>query len=227
MDAPQLHEHFARAVEELGSRVDAARINVEDEDTGSETRRWLDGMGPPLAWAAQGITPDEWFFITTLYGTMTLDGQRTHIRKFFPLFVQDFGRDIRNFRGNLLDDWRLRSAWMKTRLYRMAEILRQNEQSMGDYVAILREIESKATPDNPMPALDRIMRDHRAGEGKTLGVFVRDCVRGNSFPIDTRVAKQLETYGLPNAERRLVGLCLGMGLNPRKVARIFYQAAGI
>jgi hypothetical protein len=98
---------------------------------------------------------------------------------------------------------------------------------MEVYAASLREIETRATPETPMPALDCIMRDHRAGEGKTLSVFVRDCVKGNCFPIDSRVKKQLEAYGLPVNKRCLVSLCLSMGLNPRTTARIFYQMAGI
>lgn len=98
---------------------------------------------------------------------------------------------------------------------------------MDGYVASLREIESKATPQNPMPALDGIMRDHRAVEGKTLSVFVRDCVKGNCFPIDSRVAAQLKQYDLPLNERDLVGLCFDLGLNSRATARIFYQVPAV
>ncbi len=90
---------------------------------------------------------------------MTLDGQRTHIRKFFPLFIQQAARDIRNFTPALVADWRLRQPWMKTRLCRMAELLREQHRTMSDYVAALCETESKATPENPMPALGGIMRD--------------------------------------------------------------------
>jgi hypothetical protein len=103
-------------------------------------------------------------------------------------------------------------------------VLRERGITMSDYVLSLREIESRATPENPMPALACIMRDHRAGEGNRLSVFIRDCVKGNCFPIDSRVAKQLNAYGLPNHERRLVSICLALALNPRRTARIFYQA---
>lgn len=226
MSEPELQRRFAEAVNTLRCRVESAGINVTDEDTDAEVRRWLDGSDEPLDWAGPGITADEWFFITTLYGTMTLDGQRTHIRKFFPWFVEQVERDIRNFTPAVVADWRLRQPWMKTRLSRMAEVLRERGQPMGAYVQMLREIEVEATPENPMPALAQIMRDHRAGEGKTLSVFVRDCVRGNCFPIDSRVAIQLEFFGLPRDERLLVSLSLGRGLNPRKVARIFYQSPG-
>ena len=42
----------------------------------SELRKWLDGDSEPLPWSYEDrTTADEWFFISTLYGEMTLDGQ--------------------------------------------------------------------------------------------------------------------------------------------------------
>jgi hypothetical protein len=158
---------------------------------------------------------------------MTLGGQRTHIRKYYPLlFVGATGRDIRNFVPSMPEYGGLRSDWMARRLHRMAEILRQSGQTMGEYAEQLRRIESAATPANPMPALDAIIRDHRATGWKTLSVFVRDCVGGNCFPIDSRVQKELERHQLPVDERQLIGLSLAIGRNPRQLARMFYQAGG-
>ena len=77
-----------------------------------------------------------------------------------------------------------------------------------------------------MPALDKIIRDHFATGWKTLSVFVRDCVGGNCFPIDSRVEKELRLHQLPMDERQLVSLALAIGSNPRQVARIFYTAGG-
>lgn len=221
----ELQIRFAQAVTELTSRVEAACINVEDEDTDGEVRQWLDGDESPLDWADPAVTPDEWFFLTTLYGPWNLGRQRSLIRRDFPRFVQEASRDMKKVSEELVSDWQL-FDWMKRRLCRMADVLNESGQTMNDYASSLREVERRATPENPMPALSRIIRDHRAGEAKTLSVFVRDCVKGNCFPIDSRVAKQLETYVLPRDERQLVGFCLAMGLNPRRTARIFYQAPG-
>jgi hypothetical protein len=98
--------------------------------------------------------------------------------------------------------------------------------AMADYVNHLRLLERSATPDNPMPALDTIIADHRATGWKTLSVFVRDCVGGNSFPIDSRVARELDRRGLPQDERALVGLSLALEHNPRQIARMFFAAGG-
>ena len=52
---------------------------------------------------------------------MTLESQRSHIRKYFPsLFVDAAKRDTRNFVPEMPG---LRSNWMSRRLAKMGEIL--------------------------------------------------------------------------------------------------------
>ena len=216
------------AITDLERRFGSEPGRLTDSNQEAELHRWLDG-GAPLDWAGPGVTPDEWFFITTLYGEMTLDGQRTHIRTFFPRFVELAQRDMRNFTPALTADWKLRSGWMKQRLTRMANILNERHLTMTEYVSNLKELEQQAMARNPVPALDAIIADHRATGWKTLSVFVRDCVGGNCFPIDSCVKKELAQRGLPNDERDerlLVSLSLATGRNPRQIARMFYAAGG-
>ena len=97
---------------------------------------------------------------------------------------------------------------------------------MEEYTAGLRRLENGATPANPEPALEAIIRDHQATGWKTLSVFVRDCVGGHSFPIDSRVEKELNRWGLPVDERKLISLSLEIGRDPKKLARMFYVAGG-
>jgi hypothetical protein len=214
---------FRAAVVDLDEAF--AGRSLDDDIVKTSVREWLDGDDDPLPWTlSEGLTDDEWFFITTLYGTMTAQGQRTHIRKFFPsLFVTAVKRDTRNFVANLREYDGLRSTWMAKRLYRMGEILRERRITMSEYVQFLRSLQEAATPYNPTPALDAIALDHRATTRKTLSVFIRDCVQCNCFPIDSRVSTQLAKYGLPEDERLLVRLSLEMGRNPRQIARMFYE----
>ena len=214
------------AAEELEVRY--AFEAFEDEDADAELRKWIDGADAPLNWTLPDrVTADEWFFVSTLYGEMTLEGQRTHIRKYYPgLFVQAAGRDIRTFRSNMDEYGGLRSAWMKSRLAKMGQILRGRRQTMEDYAEHLRSLEEGASADDPTPALDAIVEDHQATGWKTLSVFIRDCVGGNSFPIDSRVQKELDRHGLPNDERQLIGLSLAIGRDPKRLARMFYTAGG-
>lgn len=223
--SPELLERFSSAVTALDQRFADDANAMIDENQDATVRGWLDESGT-LPWTGDGVTPDEWFFITTLYGEMTLDGQRTHIRTFFPRWVARTRGDMRAVTPDLLRDWKLRSAWMKARLARMAQILNDRQISMSEYVRNLRRLDSDATPENPMPALDAIVADHQATGWKTLSVFVRDCVGGNCFPIDSRVARELDHHGLPQDERLLVGLSLAVNCNPRQVARMFFSAGG-
>jgi hypothetical protein len=221
-----LIDRFSAAAEELEARY--ADELLDDEDTDSELRTWIDGEDTPLPWThSDHVTTDEWFFITTLYGEMTLAGQRTHIRKYYPsLFVEAADRDMRSFVPDIPEYRGLRSRWMSGRLTKMGDILRGRDISMDEYTQTLRTIESAATPENPMPALDTIIRDHKASGWKTLSVFVRDCVGGNSFPIDSRVEKELNRHLLPVDERQLISLSLAIGSNSRRLARMFYGAGG-
>lgn len=219
-------DRLRSAAEELEARF--ADEQLEDENADSELRTWLDGEGEPLPWThSERVTSDEWFFITTLYGEMTLDGQRSHIRKYYPLlFVKEAARDVRGFVPDMAGYEGLRSGWMKTRLAKMGQILRDRGLAMDGYTDQLRSIEKASTPRNPTRALDAIIRDHQATGWKTLSVFIRDCVGGNSFPIDSRVEKELKRHGLPVDERQLISLSLELGRDPRKLARMFYTAGG-
>lgn len=223
--SPELLDRFSSAVTALDQRFASEANAMVDDNQDATVRGWLDESGT-LPWAGDGVTPDEWFFITTLYGEMTLDGQRTHIRTFFPLWIEQTQGDMSAVTPNLVSDWKLRSGWMKSRLARMSGILNDRQMTMSEYVRHLQRLESGAAPENPMPALDAIAADHQATGWKTLSVFVRDCVGGNCFPIDSRVAKELERHGLPQDERLLVGLSLAVERNPRQVARMFFSAGG-
>ncbi len=224
---PGLVARFEDAIIHLEARFPGDRL--ADDNADSELRRWLDAPDDPLPWTDPSkVTEDEWFFITTLYGEMTVDQQRAHIRRFYPLlFVEVARRDIRGFVPETPEFAGLRSTWMGARLCRMAEILRDRRLTMARYTELLRVQDSVATPEDPMPALDTIVRDHRAEGWKTLSVFVRDCVGGNCFPIDSRVSKELERASLPQDERLLVSLALACERNPRQVARMFYEAGGV
>ena len=222
---PELQDRMLSPAEALERRY--ADELLDDEDTDGELRNWIDGADTPLPWTFPDlVTSDEWFFISTLYGEMTVDGQRTHIRKYYPtLFVEAAGRDMRSFVPDMPEYGGLRSGWMKSRLAKMGQILRDRGMTMDEYTAELRSVEQGATPESPTPALDAIIRDHQATGWKTLSVFIRDCVGGNSFPIDSRVEKELRRWELPTDERKLISLSL-IGRDPKRLARMFYTAGG-
>ena len=164
--SPEVVEKFRTAVAELNGLLTCDEL--VDDNVESQLRAWLDGGTDSVSWTySDKVTPDEWFFITTLYGEMTLDGQRTHIRKYFPsLFVQAARRDIRDFVPNMTAFVGLRSGWMSKRLCRMGSILRERNLAMGDYTQELREIERTATPDDLCRRLIRLSETTSQRDGK-------------------------------------------------------------
>jgi hypothetical protein len=61
----ELRDRFAAAVASLDRRFGDEAARSADESQEVVVRQWLDGADP-LPWAGPGVTPDEWFFITTL-----------------------------------------------------------------------------------------------------------------------------------------------------------------
>jgi len=224
----QLVALFAMAVEDLDQRFSHSLHELDDLAAERRLRQWLDGEDLPLPWEyPDRVTPDEWFLITTLYGQLNVKGQRTVIRKYFPtLFVEAARRRIRNFLPEMPEFSGLPYPYMKKRLCDMGALLQERGISMEEYVEWLRQLDHSATIGNPTPALDAIIHDLRVGQWKTLSVFVRDCVKGNCFPIDSRVLKELRRHWLSLDERLFVQLAMLIGRNPRQIARMFYEAGG-
>src|SRR5271165_6614403 len=112
--SPELLKRFRVAVRQIERRLGpGGSRRLADAHAPRECRRWLDGDDDPLAWEGKGVTPDEFFFITTLYGNMTEDRQRAMIRRFFrTLFVRRARSNMRNFCAKLGGYDGLRSGWM-------------------------------------------------------------------------------------------------------------------
>lgn len=223
--SPELLKRFQVAVRDIERRLGpSGSRRLTDANVEKDCRRWLDDGDDPLPWSGQHITADEFFFITTLYGNMTIDQQRAMIRKFFQsLFVRRAKRDMRNFSAKLGGYTGLRSEWMKARLCAMGALLRRRTIPMQQYVEELQTLDGQATAENPTPALDKIIIDHRAAGFKTLSVFVRDCVRGRCFPVDLRVRKQLRDHGLPEHEGLLVRLSYALQQEPAEAGRDVFR----
>lgn len=119
---------------------------------------------------------------------LTLDGQRTHIRKYYPtLFVEAAARDMRGFVPDMLGYQGLRSRWMNTRLAKMGEILRDRGLTMEEYTDQLRSIEKASTPRSPTRALGARSsgiikrpagRPSACSSGIVFGAIRSDCLLG-------------------------------------------------
>jgi len=125
----ELRVRYQCAAEALAKR--AAGLYSSDATVDQDTRKWLDDAAPLVWQNAQGITPDEYFFITTLYGPMNSKPQLTVIRKFFgPLFLQAAGHDIGKLVPEMPEFAGLPWPYMKPRLCKMGRFLRSSGISM-------------------------------------------------------------------------------------------------
>jgi hypothetical protein len=96
---PEIRTRFRTAAAELERFNPTDDDRLDDCNTATELRKWLDSGDEALPWSGTSATPDERFFITTLYGQMTLAGPRTLVRKFFrPLFARS-GPPVHGFCG--------------------------------------------------------------------------------------------------------------------------------
>jgi hypothetical protein len=65
--SPELLKRFAGAVREIERRLGpSGNRRLADANAPRECPRWLDGDDDPLPWKGEGVTPDEFFFISTL-----------------------------------------------------------------------------------------------------------------------------------------------------------------
>lgn len=128
--SPELVKRFQVTVRDIERRLGPnGSRRLADGSVEKDYRTWLDGGDDPLPWSDKHISADEFFFITTLYGNMTIDQQRAMIRRFFqPLFVWRAKRDMRNFCAKLGGYNGLRAPWMKERLCKMGALLRRFAQ---------------------------------------------------------------------------------------------------
>jgi hypothetical protein len=222
-----------QAIADLQRHFESSLARFEDERADVELKKWLDHGSERLAWDGDGVTSDEWFLITTLYGNRNRDEQRKLVRTCFPRFVVKANRNMRNVSREMVDSWPLHHPWQADRLCRMAEVLRDCEITMDGYAQRLRNNDLMSNPQDSLPAMRLIKREHatpkseRATGSKTLSVFVRDCVRGRCFPIDSRVEKELKRHDLPCRGEVLVQLCVELNENPRRINRMFYEAGGV
>lgn len=70
---------------------------------------------------------------------------------------------------------------------------------------------------------DKIANIIHAKEKKTISTFIRDFMRKDVFPIDSRVERMLSYLGLPRNEDIMIVICRAVGANPRILNRMFYK----
>jgi len=189
-----------------------AHGECEDSRAEDNTKKWLD----PLAVKS----PEHWLITCICYGPWREERQKEVWQRAGPRFEADFGGDIRNITEGNVRDLGLPLPWQRQWLVNLSNYLRNQGKSFGEVVEALSEDGLKAR-DELLKALGV-----KGDKSKILSVFVRDCLKRDVFPIDTRVQFLLSALKLPQDERELVRLCQKAEVSPTVLNRMFYSHQG-
>jgi len=106
-------------------------------------------------------------------------------------------------------------------LSRLDAYLRDENTTMKGFERGLRRVGWKAA----RAKLYKVCGVGDAGMAKVLDCYIRDRLRLQSFPIDSRVRDVLRDYRLPQNPNRIVLLARRLGWNPRVLARAVYECS--
>ena len=190
-----------------------AHGGCEDSRVEDNTIEWL---GDPRA--VKSV--DHWLITCICYGPWREERQKEVWQQAGPRFEVDFEGDIRKVTEDNVSDLGFPLSWQREWLVSLSNYLRNRGMSFGELV--------RALPEDGLKARDELL-EALGVKGKTskiLSVFVRDCLKGDVFPIDTRVNFLLSALELPQDEHGQVRLCQRAEVNPSVLNRMFYSHRG-
>lgn len=106
--------------------------------------------------------------------------------------------------------------WQKAFLEAIVSYLRQHETTLNDLVKRFKE-------SGPGLSLAEMEIALGTNSTKIASCFLRDCVRADVFPIDSRVEEVLDHYGLPIDSWAIMEACERLKIPTRIFARAAYD----
>ena len=161
--------------------------------------------------------PDYYFILNLCYGPWREKRQKEVWQTVHKRFKEHFKGDLRQ-----IDDvLGFPLAWQEKRARRLRNYLKKKGVS---FAKLLQLIKSK----NGLVIRNGFRKVIGASSDatKTISTFIRDYLRKDVFPIDSRIEKMLSYLGLPRDEDMMVVLCKKVGVNPRILNRMLYKHYG-
>jgi len=185
----------------------------EDRRVEDNTVEWL---GDPTA--VKSV--DHWLITCICYGPWREPRQKEVWQRAGSRFEEDFGGDVRNITEGNVNDLGFPLKWQRDWLVSLSSHLRSRGMSLRGLV--------EGLPEDGLEASDELLRALRirGRRSKVIGIFVRDCLKRDVFPIDTRVRFLLSALVLPREERALVRLCQKAQVGATTLNRMFYSHQG-
>jgi hypothetical protein len=192
-------QDFVRLSNDLKSRADLEKYSDEnwcENYTADEYFLYI------LCWAGWRIERQKkvWQDVRNRFGTFSKE-----LRAFQPIDVQELGRAYP-------------LPWQKVWLQRLVDYLVKNSLSAQMFVGILKTMGY----ENARDKLQGIMETDCE---KIVDCWLRDIVRLDAFPIDTRIRGLLRKYGMPEDSNFIIQCCRRNNIPVKSFARALYDNA--
>lgn len=116
--------------------------------------------------------------------------------------------------------------WQRQRALSLAKFLKQKSKTFDNFLSAL-EINYR---DNGMKIVEELGKATNEGSllnnHKIISVFVRDVMKKDAFPLDSRVKEMLGSLGLPSDEKLIINLCRRNEIDPRILNRMMWLHNG-
>jgi hypothetical protein len=168
-------------------------------------------------WCEEITSPDVYFLIVLTWGAWN-EGRQAQVQQGVLEGFQGIGRPLHRLGA---EDVKLLAPcypypWQRSFLHSMVGYLQRNHTSLTAITGQFRD-------GGPRLALAEMELAMGTPATKIAACFLRDCARLDVFPIDSRVGKVLEKYGLPGDSWAIAEACERLHLPTRVFARAVYS----
>jgi hypothetical protein len=168
-------------------------------------------------WCEEITSPDIYFLIVLTWGAWN-ESRQAQVQQGVLEGFQGMGKPLHRLGA---EDVKLLAScypypWQRAFLHSMVGYLKRNQTSL----AVLTGRFLNGGPRSALAEMELAMGTRAT---KIAACFLRDCVRLDVFPIDSRVGKVLEKYGLPGDSWAIAEACERLQLPTRVFARAVYR----
>jgi hypothetical protein len=158
--------------------------------------------------------PDYFFIANVCYGPWRDKRQKQVWLKAYSIFKEFCKGDLRLVDNSI--DLGFPFKWQTEKVRKIASFLRDKGVSFTEFLTSLKSKSGLQARDE----FRQILGSHVT---KTVSTFIRDYLNLDIFPVDRRVRRMLELWGLPKDEDEMLKLCEATGVNPKELNRMLYS----
>ncbi|MBW1932306.1 MAG: hypothetical protein JRI56_04650 [Deltaproteobacteria bacterium] len=159
---------------------------------------------------------DYFFVMNQCYGPWRDERQKEVWDHVYKPFKVKYNGDLRNIKNSFSY---FPFKWQEDRIIKLSKYLNNKNLSFMEFLESIKNLDGLKTRNEFKKILN-------AKNTKTISTFIRDSLKKDVFPIDTRVQQILTYLGLPQDEDMMVYLSRKVQINPRIFERMIYNHYG-